>query len=124
MFKEKGARNVSQGQSGSTLHNCLIECHAEVWTRFPVLSAVRRQTISSLSKRHKRSLTFVTDRDHQAFAPHFADMIQIFDRTTRKPTGEELTGILVSTVSFDNWAVELAIDDLWQTSGFRVGNGC
>src|SRR5882762_6840107 len=36
MFKEKGSRVVSRGHTDSTMHNCLIDCHAEVWTRFPV----------------------------------------------------------------------------------------
>jgi hypothetical protein len=86
-----------------------------------VLPAVRRQTISSSSKRRQKSLTFITDRDHQAFASHFADMIQTFERTARKPTGDELRGILVSAVSFDNLAAELTLHKTWQTSRFRGG---
>lgn len=120
-FKEMGARASSLSQSGSTMHNCLIDCHADVWTRFPVLPAVRRQTISSSSKRVQKSLTFITNRDHQAFPSYFSNMVQTFERTTRKPTSEELKGILVSAVSFDELIAELTLKKTWQTSCFRGG---
>ena len=32
MFKAKGRSNSPRNQSISTMHNCLIECHTEVWT--------------------------------------------------------------------------------------------
>jgi hypothetical protein len=40
----------------TTAHNCIIDCHSEVWTRFPVLPAVPRETISSSSLRSPRTL--------------------------------------------------------------------
>ena len=70
-FKEKdawgSARHGARAGSGgnATAHNCLIDCHAEVWTRFPVLPAVQRETISSSSLRSARALVFVADRDYQ-----------------------------------------------------------
>jgi hypothetical protein len=121
IFKEKGAKNSSRRCSASILHNCLIDCHAEVWTRFPVLSAVRRQTISSSSERLPKTLVFVTDRDHQSFASHFADMIQTFEKATKKPTGDELRGIQVSGIAFDWVATELSAGNEWRVSRFRAG---
>jgi hypothetical protein len=121
MFKEKGSRVISRGHTDSTVHNSIIDCHAEVWTRFPVVPAVARQTISSSSKRHPRTLIFVTDRDHQSFVPYFSDMIQTFEKTTRKPTDNELKGIQVSAIEFNFIAVELAADRDWKVSHFRAG---
>jgi len=117
MFQEKG---VKHGCSDSTVHNCLIDCHIEVWTRFPVVSAVRRQTITSSSKRHPKMLVFVTDRNHQSFASYFSGMIEMFERTTQKPTGDELRGIQVSAITFDSITTELAADQ-WRVSRFRAG---
>jgi len=119
-FQEKGVKQASSGCSDSTVHNCLIDCHVEVWTRFPVVSAVRRQTISSSSERHPKRLIFVTDRNHQYFASHFSDMIEMFEKTTQKPTGDELRGIRVSAITFNSVTTELA-DKEWKASRFRAG---
>lgn len=121
MFKEKGARSNLQGDTDSTIHNCLIDCHTEVWTRFPVIPAVRRQTISSRSERQKKTLLFVTNYDHHRFAPRFGDMIEAFERATRKPTGNELRGILVSAVTFDNWIAGILSGARREATRFRAG---
>ncbi|KAH7907394.1 hypothetical protein BJ138DRAFT_1014577, partial [Hygrophoropsis aurantiaca] len=121
MFKERGTRASSNGNSSLTAHNCLIDCHAEVWTRFPVLPAVQRETISSSSKRFQKTLAFVTDRDHHLFSPHFTEMIHTFERTTRKPTGDQLRSINVSAVPFSAFASELSGDSDWSVSHFRGG---
>lgn len=121
LFQEKGAKHASSRCSDSTVHNCLIDCHVEVWTRFPVVSAIRRQTISSSSKRDPKRLVFVTDRNHNSFASHFSDMIEMFERTTQKPTGDELRGIQVSAITFDSITAELAANKDWRVSQFRAG---
>ncbi|KAF8548836.1 hypothetical protein OG21DRAFT_1448641 [Imleria badia] len=133
MFKEKGARGFSAQQragGNSTAHNCLIDCHAEVWTRFPVLSAVQRETISSSTLRSARTLVFVADRDYQRYAPHFTDMIITFERSTKKPTGDILKSIQVSAASFAVFAAELCgggerrnstRNRAWNISAYRAG---
>lgn len=118
MFQKKRTKDISYKP---TLHNCLVDCHSEVWTRFPVVPAIRRQAVSSSSKRVPKTLTFITDRDHQSFASHFSDMIQTFERTTRKPTGKELSGISISAVSFDTCFGELKRNYGWDITCFRGG---
>ena len=134
MFKAKGARGSSARRQGSggtaTAHNCLIDCHAEVWTRFPVLPAVQRETISSSTLRSARTLVFVTDRDYQRYAPHFTEMILAFEKATKKPTGDILKSILVSAASFSVFAGELwgggrfpnsTQNRAWNVSAYRAG---
>ncbi|KAH7908406.1 hypothetical protein BJ138DRAFT_1012879 [Hygrophoropsis aurantiaca] len=120
MFEERGSRASSSGDTSLTAHNCLIDCHAEVWTRFPVLPAVQRETISSSSKCIQKTLTFITDRNHHLFSPHFTEMIHTFERTTRKPTGD-LKSIMVSAVPFAVPTTELSDDSDWSVSQFRGG---
>ena len=130
-FKEKGVRSSSARRQGdATAHNCLIDCHAEVWTRFPVFSAVQRETISSSSLRSARTLVFVTDRDYQRYAAHFTDMIFTFERATKKPTGDMLKSIQVSAASFAVFAAELCgvgerpnstRNRGWNVSAYRAG---
>ncbi|GBE82556.1 hypothetical protein SCP_0409400 [Sparassis crispa] len=122
MFKEKGSKSITHESSDNTVHNCLIDCHAEVWTRFPVLPAVRRHTISGSSSRCSKSLTFVTNSGQQPFASHFSSMIQAFERSTRKPTGDELRSICISCISFTAMAVQCDIEYMIEKiSRFRVG---
>ncbi|KAG1719880.1 hypothetical protein EDB19DRAFT_2044892 [Suillus lakei] len=121
-FKEKGARGghaMSENVRG-TANNCLIDCHAEVWTRFPVLPAVQRETITSSSSRCQRTLAFVTDRDHNLFVPHFQDLISNFERTSKKPTGNLLKSMLVSATTFSAFSDSLLGGAEWSLSKFRA----
>ncbi|KIJ13989.1 hypothetical protein PAXINDRAFT_100354 [Paxillus involutus ATCC 200175] len=122
MFKERGVRGGTTTRStNTTAHNCIIDCHSEVWTRFPVLPAVQRETISSSSLRSPRTLVFVTDRDFAMFASHFAEMIHTFERATKKPTGDVLKSIRVSAASFAVFSNELCGGRPWNVSQYRAG---
>ncbi|KAH9165762.1 hypothetical protein EDB89DRAFT_2008009, partial [Lactarius sanguifluus] len=119
MFKEKGHKHTPNTRP--TQHNSLLDCHAEVWTRFPVLPAVKRRTITSLSERQQKTLTFITENDTRPFASYFSDLVQTFEKTTRKPTGDELSGIKVSAAQYEPfWDNVLSASD-WDVSRYRVG---
>ncbi|KAI9573409.1 hypothetical protein HD554DRAFT_2055827 [Boletus coccyginus] len=121
MFREKGGRGSLSRDAHFTAHNCVMDCHADVWTRFPVLPAVQRATISS-SDRCRRSIFFVTDRDHNRFQPHFADMIETFERTSKKPTGDKLSTLHISATTFDSFVSNFSPHAEWNdTSIFKVG---
>ncbi|KAG1725515.1 hypothetical protein EDB19DRAFT_1643996 [Suillus lakei] len=120
-FKEKGIRGGGAQSENATAHNCLIDCHADVWTRFPVLSAVQRETITSSSNRCPRTLVFVTDRDHHMFSPHFNDLIFNFERTSKKPTGTILKSMVVSTTTYSGFSNSLLGAAEWSVSKFRAG---
>ncbi|KAH9047539.1 hypothetical protein EDB83DRAFT_2267127 [Lactarius deliciosus] len=121
MFKENGSRNASNTKGHRTLHNSLLDCHAEVWSRYPVLAAVRRRTVASLSERKQKSLTFITEDDSRPFNAYFSDLIQTFERTTRKPTGDELRRIKVSAEQFGVFRDKMVLDPDWDVSRYRVG---
>ncbi|KAH7884451.1 hypothetical protein F5I97DRAFT_1937890 [Phlebopus sp. FC_14] len=121
MFKEKGSRGYPSRTTSTTAHNCLIDCHSEVWTRFPVLPAVQRETISSSSLRSQKTLVFVTDRNYTDFAPHFCEMINNFERSTKKPTGDLLKSIRVSAAAFPVFVQELCGSNPWNVSHYRAG---
>ncbi|KAI6101021.1 hypothetical protein EDD16DRAFT_1844403 [Pisolithus croceorrhizus] len=121
MFREKVGRGGSKRAEDTTAHNCLVDCHSEVWIRFPVLAAVQRETISSASLRSQKSLVFVTDRDFQMFAQHFSDMIYTFERSSKKPTGDVLKSIKVSAAPFSVFVRELCGTTPWNVSQYRAG---
>ncbi|KIJ64840.1 hypothetical protein HYDPIDRAFT_40028 [Hydnomerulius pinastri MD-312] len=121
MFKEKGARTSKTNATGVTAHNSLIDCHAEVWARFPVVSAVGREAITSESRRKSRSIVFVTDRDHDRYAHHFFDLITTFERTTKKPGGDTLKKIKIAGSRFSVALEALRGDSEWDVTQFLAG---
>lgn len=121
IFKKKGSRIAPNQGERHTLHNSLLDCHTEVWTRFPVVSAVKRRAVTSLSERQQKSLTFITENHTQPFDSYFSNLIQTFGRVTRKPTGDELRRIKVSATQFGSFKDSVILHSEWNVSRYRAG---
>ena len=121
VFKKKGSQFTSIKGERHTLHNSLLDCHAEVWARFPVVPAVRRRTVTSLSERRQKSLTFITENHTRPFTSYFSNLVQTFERTLKKPTGEELRRIKVSAAQFGAFQDNVAGHTEWNVSRYRAG---
>jgi hypothetical protein len=122
MFHEKGTNTHDTRHNRTTNNNCLIDCHADVWTRFPVIPAIHRQTIVSAQGRKPKTILFIAAYHHDAFGPYFEDMIQLFQRSTRKPTESVLTSIHVETKAFSDLLDGLDARADWsQISCLRAG---
>ncbi|KAH9029437.1 hypothetical protein EDB85DRAFT_1531855 [Lactarius pseudohatsudake] len=119
-FQEQRSK-ASTSHGKETAHNCLIDCHSEVWTRFPVVATVKRRTITSSSERQQRTMTFVTDDDRRPFSFYFSEMIRRFTKTSRKPTGDVLKSIAVSARTFTSFARAFLSSPEWPVSRFRAG---
>lgn len=91
-FKSKESR--SRVANKETINNCLIDCHMEVWSRFPVLPAVARNTLMA-SVRQPQSVTFISNRSFAGAKDYFTKMVATFERTTQKPTDGRLFAISV-----------------------------
>ncbi|KDQ16740.1 hypothetical protein BOTBODRAFT_53828 [Botryobasidium botryosum FD-172 SS1] len=125
-FSFRANGNGEGGQSNldkAARNNCLIDCHADVWSRFPVVAAIKRSTLTSAG-RCPPSIVFATDRDHDQYTRYFDNLIRAFERTKRKPTNHLLDDIQihaspllslkthglhsgVSVFKFGEWFVEL-----------------
>ncbi|KAI0253465.1 hypothetical protein BJV78DRAFT_1153081 [Lactifluus subvellereus] len=121
LFKEHGSRNALDNKKRHSQHNSLLDCHAEVWSRFPVVPAVKRRAITSLSERQQKSITFIADHRSQRFDSYFSDLIQTFESTIKKPTGDELRRIKVSATPFGSFQNTVVLDPNWDISRYRVG---
>lgn len=99
-FREKGTYLSDKATSQMTVHNSLIDCHSEVWTRFPVIPAVERATKAAGSQRTMNTLFFVSDDFHHLFRPHFRNLIATFEKRTRKPTEGILRNLQINAVHF------------------------
>ena len=111
----------SKAPFGHGVDNCLINCHVGVWTRFPVVPAVKRHTITSLSERQQKMLVFITNADGLPFSSHFSDLIHTFERSSRKPTGDELKSLSVSASTFPSFVQQFLSNPDWLVSNFRAG---
>ncbi|TFY70646.1 hypothetical protein EVG20_g2356 [Dentipellis fragilis] len=113
--------NDKKGRHGGrpTVHNCLIDCHAEMWTRFPVQPAIGHGVISTTNLRHRKALLFVSDRNDYPFPAYFQHMIESFEKQTRKPTGNELSDLKIISALPETLPADL--DDLLHASTLRVG---
>ncbi|THH22123.1 hypothetical protein EUX98_g8249 [Antrodiella citrinella] len=117
MFKEKGGRAERTVDNRATAHNCLIECFADVWTRFPVVPAVQRETLKATNERKAPSIIFVSDIDPSRFQSHFREIIAQFERNTQKPTGGKLKRIIIDAIPYS----ELVARDTMDISSFKAG---
>ncbi|KAF8967726.1 hypothetical protein BDZ97DRAFT_507114 [Flammula alnicola] len=121
MFQEKLANNAGRQSDMATVHNCLVDCHLDVWTRFPVLPAVQRHTKISSPNRCQKRILFVTNDNHHLFPSLFAKMIKTFEQKTRKPTGTELRTILVQALTFVTLKEDFLLQIPQLVSQFRTG---
>ncbi|QRW13378.1 E3 ubiquitin-protein ligase TRIP12 [Ceratobasidium sp. AG-Ba] len=95
-FAFKSNQDDTRVIAAETFNNSLIDCHYEVWTRFPVVPAVSRCTLSQID-RHPRQLVFQSAVPLTDLGGYFARMISSFERTTRKPMDGTLAAITVSS---------------------------
>ena len=121
MFRENDDGNGSNNRIRHTLHNSLLDCHAEVWSRFPVVPAVKRRTLTPSSERQDKSITFIAENHSPSFESYFSDLIQTFERTTRKPTSGELRRIQVTAKEFSMFIDEVIMNSDWEVSRYLVG---
>ncbi|CAE6486977.1 unnamed protein product, partial [Rhizoctonia solani] len=97
-FSFRSNQTDSSTSSTETVNNCLIDCHMDVWTRFPVAPAVPRSTLSSLG-REPRKLVFASTSSMHPVDSYFSRVITKFERTTCKPIDTELRSISVVALS-------------------------
>ncbi|KAG8903434.1 hypothetical protein FRB99_003283 [Tulasnella sp. 403] len=113
-FRAKAGKTQSTA-STSTIHNALIDCFSEVWSRYPVVAAIQREMFAG-SKRLPPSITFVSEDPQKPFEPYFKQMVCDFKQLSKKPTEKRLDSIVIETVRFE--ALEW---DTPVTSTYRAG---
>lgn len=121
MFKEKGTKtDKDTSKDRRYVNNCLIDCFADVWTRFPVVAAMSRQTITSSATRQPQSITFVSDQVHNKYASYFAMIVRRFEDKTKKPTRGQLGAITINIKTYSD-ALDLSGNSLTVVSKFAAG---
>ncbi|KAG8730280.1 hypothetical protein FRC11_007096, partial [Ceratobasidium sp. 423] len=111
------SENDGSGEERSvqTLNNSLIDCHLEVWTRFPVVPAVARDTLIPVSSQ-PRQLIFVSPEGLPRAEAYFSGMISTLRNTTSKPVGEDLAKTIVSSTNSGNF------ESFEHISEFKLGS--
>jgi hypothetical protein len=99
-----------------SVHNSLIDCHAEVWTRYPVQATICRETAPGTA-RCPRMITFVSSRPRKALQNYFKALVRSFEQKTRKPTRRLLAETQVEVVQGPD-----PFEPCCPTSQFRAGD--
>lgn len=121
-FREKKSKRTIRDECQTTFHNSLIDCHADVWTRFPVVPAVQRRVIDLCEDRKPLSLFFVVEGDTSPFVSYFKDLIQTFEKNTKKPTAAVLDDIAINAGLFTTVVLDLTFGQGWDgISSFKAG---
>jgi hypothetical protein len=97
-FRARGNRSDSVGKD--TVHNSLIDCHSDVWTRYPVQAAVHRETAPG-TKHCPRSITFISSGSPESFSQYLIALIRDFKQKTRKPARQLANITVTARLSFD-----------------------
>lgn len=100
----------------STIHNSLIDCHADIWARFPILHHFRKSD-KGTSIRQRRSIQFVSSYYTNMFQPHFAHLVKNFKRMSKKPVGTVLASVTVSGTTYGYFIKQV----LHGISTYKVG---
>jgi hypothetical protein len=66
-----------------TVHNSLIDCHAQLWNLFPIGITSEAEAMVS-TKRHPNSIKFVSSTSPSCFGPYFSSLIREFEIKSRK----------------------------------------
>ncbi|KIM24943.1 hypothetical protein M408DRAFT_224544 [Serendipita vermifera MAFF 305830] len=115
-FRSVADASRSSDAGKKTVNNTLIDCHPEVWTRFPVNAAIVKSTVAK-AKHYPRSILFVSRASLDGFAPYFDALIREFEYKTRKPTKNALKQIVVASSS--EW---ISSSPNIETSEFQTGD--
>ena len=100
-FIERSGGFSKKIASQPTLNNSLLDCHAEVWTRFPVVPAIGRSTSHTIEGDACRTLSFVSSSDPSLYEIYFKRLILNFEAITKKPTDQELSKLVIRGLSYD-----------------------
>jgi len=122
-FRAGGNRSGSIEKN--TVHNSLIDCHSDVWTRYPVQAAIRRETAPG-TKHRPRSITFISSNSPEtdSFSKYFRALVHDFEQKTRKPTRRQLADVNVAVQSsFDPASPGFAISQ-FKAGDWLVGLFC
>lgn len=120
-FRAGGKRSDSVEKN--TVHNSLIDCHSDVWTRYPVQAAIRRETAPG-TKHCPRSITFISSYSLDSFSKYFKALVRDFEQKTRKPTRRQLADVSVDVKSsFDPASPDFRISQ-FKAGDWLVGLFC
>jgi hypothetical protein len=100
---------------GSSVNNSLIECHAEVWTKFPVDGGVFEMQECKNAVLRARSILFISSAPPPKFSVYFNSMINDFEAKIQKPTKRPLKQIEVMALEncpFDSLQEAIRVSEL------------
>ncbi|KAG8935123.1 hypothetical protein FRC02_008585 [Tulasnella sp. 418] len=100
-LRSKNRSSKDIGKS-ATSNNSLIDCHATVWSKYPIVPAIKTEAFAP-KVQCPTSLSFVTDASESfSFPSYFKSLVKDFEYKTRKPTDGRLEAIEIRALSFND----------------------
>lgn len=83
--------------------NVLLDCHSEVWTRYPVQPLIHHGSESITNAQERRSINFISANHNSRYRDYFNILIRDLQRHSHKPTNGRLAQIeITSSSSFES----------------------
>lgn len=95
-FAFRHSFNERSDRKRTTIHNSLIDCYSEVWTRFPIRAPIRHER-SAEATLHPPAVLFVSGLWSGTFSSYFQSMVFDFESKTRKPSDGLLRQIQITS---------------------------
>ena len=114
--------NRSDNVEKNTVHNSLIDCHSDVWTRYPVQAAICRETAPG-TNHCPRSITFISPNSPDDLSKYFKALVRDFEQKSRKPTTQLAKINTAVQPSFDPTSPDLLISQ-FKAGDWLVGLFC
>ncbi|KAG8793624.1 hypothetical protein FRC12_002184 [Ceratobasidium sp. 428] len=86
----------NSGWTNPITNNCLLDCHAEIWTHFPVIPAVPK-TILAYNDQKPRKLILASPRHLDPICNYFVLMLAKFREDIKKPVDKQLVAGLATS---------------------------
>ncbi|KAG8923539.1 hypothetical protein FRC02_011067 [Tulasnella sp. 418] len=119
------ARDSKAAASTITWHNSLLDCHAAVWSKYPIVPAIKTEAFCP-DVQYPTSLTFVSNVSESfSFPSYIKSLVRDFERQSRKPTYGRLEGIHIQVCAFDDidWARHSQVN-IYPTGEWMAGLLC
>ncbi len=121
-FDFRAGGNRSDSVEKNTVHNSLIDCHSDVWTRYPVQAAICRETAPG-TNHCPRSITFISPNSPDDLSEYFKSLVRDFEQKSRKPTTQLAKINTAVQSSFDPTSPNLLVSQ-FKAGDWLVGLFC
>ena len=121
-FKEMQERQKLLLQAQQSHHNSLLDCHYDVWTRFPLTPAIQREALTTVPREQPKLFGFVSNSSGSELEIYFKDLLDHFQVNTTKSSVQDIGEFSHFTLTFASYMDHERSGALWQrVAAYKAG---